>query len=55
MQHRLQGGTLKRTDNGIVARCECGWVSCHFTSLSASAAFQDHKENAEIAERKAAD
>lgn len=43
-KHQLVGGTLRRTDNGIVARCQCGWSSVHFTSLAASAAFMDHQE-----------
>lgn len=40
-EHKLDG-TLKRQDGSIIARCSCGWASSHFTSLSASAAFQDH-------------
>jgi hypothetical protein len=47
MQHRLKDGTLKRVEGGILAECECGWTSMHFTSLSASAMFQDHQESAE--------
>lgn len=44
--HKLIGGTLKREADQIVARCECGWISRHFTSLAASAAFMDHQERA---------
>lgn len=44
MKHELVGGTLKRVGDGIVAECKCGWSSIHFSSLAASAAFQDHKE-----------
>jgi hypothetical protein len=45
-QHDLIDGTLKREREGIVARCRCGWTSGgHFSSLAASAAMRDHKEN----------
>lgn len=43
-EHKLEGGMLKRTGNGVVASCTCGWVSSHFTSLAASAEFMDHQE-----------
>ena len=43
-EHKLVGGTLTRNEDGIVARCTCGWVSTHFSSMAASAAFQDHQE-----------
>lgn len=45
-EHKLiDDGTLVTTDQGISARCECGWSSGgHFSSLAASAAYQDHKE-----------
>lgn len=44
--HNLQDGELKRDENGIVARCQCGWVSGgHFSSLAASAAHREHVEN----------
>lgn len=44
-EHKLVDETLKRESTGIAARCECGWVSAgHFSSLGASAAMQDHKE-----------
>lgn len=44
-EHKLVDNTLVREQRGITARCVCGWVSGgHFTSLSASAAMQDHKE-----------
>lgn len=44
-EHKLIDGALqKRQDGGIVARCECGWVSSHFSALAASAAFKDHQE-----------
>lgn len=39
---------------GITAKCTCGWVSGgHFSSMSASAMFQDHKEHEERVERDA--
>lgn len=45
--HGLVGGTLRREEDGITARCQCGWVSRgHFSSLAASAAFRDHQEKA---------
>lgn len=43
-EHKLEGGTLKREKDGIVARCTCGWASYHFSSLTASAAFHHHQE-----------
>lgn len=46
-EHKLVNNTLvvERPD-GIVARCQCGWVSAgHFSSLAASLAFRDHQEN----------
>lgn len=46
-RHRLINDTLtvERDKGGIFARCVCGWHSGpHFTSLSASSAFEDHKE-----------
>ena len=47
-EHKLVDGALKREGDGITARCECGWVSAgHFSSLAASAAMQDHKEQCE--------
>jgi hypothetical protein len=42
-EHKLVGGTLTRNEGGIVARCTCGWSSTHFSSMAASAAFQDHQ------------
>lgn len=43
-EHKLAGGALKREGKEIVARCTCGWVSSHVTSLAASAAFAEHRE-----------
>lgn len=44
--HTLTEG-LQRDQDGITARCTCGWVSRgHFTSLMASAAFREHQEQA---------
>jgi len=44
--HRLVLDTLVREENGIAARCECGWASVgHFSSMAASAAFQTHVED----------
>lgn len=44
-KHQLVDKTLVTERGGITARCVCGWVSSgHFSSLGASAAFQDHKE-----------
>lgn len=46
-QHNLVGSTLIRVDDGIVARCTCGWVSREcFSSLIASSIFRDHQEAA---------
>jgi hypothetical protein len=46
-EHRLIDDTLVREADGIVARCICGWVSRgHFTSLSASADFWNHRDAA---------
>lgn len=47
VEHKLVDDTLIRTSDGITARCTCGWQSSHFTRLSASSAFQDHKERHE--------
>lgn len=45
-KHELIGGTLKGTDKGVIARCVCGWTSGYrFTSLAASAAMMEHREN----------
>jgi len=45
MIHQLVDNTLTRDADGITARCICGWSSRgHFTSLAASARFQDHAE-----------
>lgn len=44
VEHKLVGNSLKREGDGIVARCGCGWESKHFSSLTASAAFRDHRE-----------
>lgn len=45
--HQLVNGELRREQDGITARCVCGWVSGgHFTSLAAAAAFRDHQEKA---------
>lgn len=52
MEHKLVDGTLKREPNAIVARCQCGWSSHHFTSLAASAAFQEHQEQCADAKRR---
>lgn len=52
--HKLAGGTLTRDEDGITARCECGWVSGgHFTRLGASAMFQEHVEKADEAAKQA--
>jgi len=42
--HKLVDRTLIREGNEIVARCTCGWRSGHFSSMSASVAFQQHQE-----------
>jgi hypothetical protein len=58
MTHQLVDSTLyveRDSDGkalGIVAQCTCGWRSRHFTSFSASAAFQEHKEQAAKTEAK---
>jgi hypothetical protein len=57
LEHRLKDDTLVREGDGIVAHCVCGWSSRpHFTSMSASADFAEHKEqgdryNADIMKR----
>lgn len=44
-EHKLKDDTLVREGDGIVAHCVCGWSSTpHFTSMSASADFAQHKE-----------
>lgn len=46
--HKLVDGTLYRMKDGIVATCTCGWTSGpRFTSLTASALFLGHQEEAE--------
>jgi hypothetical protein len=47
LKHRLIGNTLKADEDGIYAKCTCGWVSrpC-FSSLIASNEFCDHQEEA---------
>jgi hypothetical protein len=56
MKHNLVRGTLVADDKGVVATCTCGWNSGHrFSGLIASAAFMDHQEEAEAAERERAD
>jgi hypothetical protein len=43
--HRLVDDTLTREQDGILARCTCGWSSGgHFSSMAASAAFREHQE-----------
>jgi len=45
-EHRLVGGVVTIEDDGIMARCTCTWVSRgHFSSLAASAAFQNHLDD----------
>jgi hypothetical protein len=53
-EHKLIGNTLyverepDGTAKGIIGRCTCGWnTGYRFTSLTASAAFQDHQEQAQ--------
>lgn len=44
--HRLVNNTLTVERDGIRALCTCGWETRgRFSSLIASAAFQDHVEN----------
>lgn len=47
-EHKLINGTLVVTQDGVVAKCSCGWVSrpC-FTSMTASCLFMDHQEGYE--------
>ena len=46
-EHRLEGGTLNADDDGVKARCTCGWSSgARFSSAAASVAFRDHQEEA---------
>jgi hypothetical protein len=48
--HRLKNHTLTLAHNdagnciGVLAECVCGWQSIHFSSFSASVAFQSHCE-----------
>jgi hypothetical protein len=45
IEHALVDDALTVENGGIAARCKCGWVSRgHFSSLAASAAFQEHIE-----------
>lgn len=51
-EHELVDGTLyveregDGTVKGIIGRCTCGWdTGYRFTSLAASAAFQDHQDH----------
>jgi len=45
-RHWLMGETLTREHDGILARCICGWTSRgHFSSMAASAAFQNHLDD----------
>lgn len=48
MEHKHhEESTLRTEEQGIVARCECGWVSgWHFSASAASAALMDHRERA---------
>jgi hypothetical protein len=54
LKHRLIGNTLKADEDGVYAKCICGWVSrpC-FSSLIASNEFCDHQEEAMTALEKA--
>lgn len=46
--HQLKDGSLWRDEDGITARCTCGWVSRgHFSSAGASVAFREHQEQAQ--------
>jgi hypothetical protein len=45
-EHRLIDNTLIVIEGGVEARCICGWKSGpRFTSMVASALFQDHQAN----------
>lgn len=47
-KHVLVGKTLVIEDEGIFARCVCGWSSrARISSFSASLAFAEHVENAD--------
>jgi hypothetical protein len=45
MMHDLVGNEVVATENGVVARCTCGWTSglC-FSGMVASALFREHLE-----------
>jgi len=44
-KHKLVDDTLIVDNTGIIARCQCGWISRgHFSSMSASVDFQEHLE-----------
>jgi hypothetical protein len=46
VQHQLIGNTVTTEKDGVHAKCTCGWDSGRkFTSMSASVAFSEHKEN----------
>jgi hypothetical protein len=48
VKHELVNGTLTREDDGIMARCTCGWSTRgRFSSFAASASFQEHQEQAD--------
>lgn len=52
-EHKLADGTLRREEQGIVGRCTCGWSTGYrFSSLAASAAFQEHQEECGIGEAR---
>ena len=50
MKHELVGKSLDIEVDGVIARCTCGWISRgHFSGFTASAAFQEHKEESDDA------
>jgi hypothetical protein len=48
-KHELIDGVLVGTDDGIVARCKCGWTSGpRFSSFVASVAFMEHEDEPDV-------
>jgi hypothetical protein len=46
MKHELVGNEVVATENGVTARCTCGWSSGYrFSGMVASALFRQHLED----------
>ena len=47
-EHKLKNNCVVATNDGVEAKCLCGWRSSgHFSGMGASAAFQGHLEDVE--------